>query len=344
MLSLVLMHKPLRHPGMPKGLAHQLASPSLTNIPEASDVGSITLALRTLGSFEFEGKSFEKVAAFKRTLGSKQDCILVICYSLWKYLKKTRTVLYILWTCVLILLTIMGHVVLVAFQLHQIYWTRLFYKSCNSPIFLTFSFCSQDTLSLSLCATVLITSWTVNTRRSGWRRLGPAHAFWPPPSTWSVAKSSARQLCRWLQMCSASYLSLESLTQVRHERITMVLFFNVDNNNILWLRKSRTQNNKNQNLIIWKFALVPWESVNSCNGPRCCPCSRQIPISDTACWPPLMSVLTPTSPRLKICRLCLSHWTMRCLRSGSSPSAQLDASAAWTPPLLCPSFARCSSR
>ncbi|KAF0036725.1 hypothetical protein F2P81_012037 [Scophthalmus maximus] len=57
MLSLVLMHKPLRHPGMPKGLAHQLSSPSLTNIPEASDVGSITLALRTLGSFEFEGHS-----------------------------------------------------------------------------------------------------------------------------------------------------------------------------------------------------------------------------------------------------------------------------------------------
>ncbi|XP_072283025.1 serine/threonine-protein kinase mTOR isoform X8 [Pyxicephalus adspersus] len=57
MLSLVLMHKPLRHPGMPKGLAQQLSSPSLTNIPETSDVGSITLALRTLGSFEFEGHS-----------------------------------------------------------------------------------------------------------------------------------------------------------------------------------------------------------------------------------------------------------------------------------------------
>ncbi|MBW00859.1 Serine/threonine-protein kinase mTOR, partial [Eschrichtius robustus] len=57
MLSLVLMHKPLRHPGMPKGLAHQLASPGLTTLPEASDVGSITLALRTLGSFEFEGHS-----------------------------------------------------------------------------------------------------------------------------------------------------------------------------------------------------------------------------------------------------------------------------------------------
>uniref|UniRef100_A0A6I8SE13 Serine/threonine-protein kinase TOR n=1 Tax=Xenopus tropicalis TaxID=8364 RepID=A0A6I8SE13_XENTR len=57
MLSLVLMHKPLRHPGMPKGLAQQLSSPSLTNIPEISDVGSITLALRTLGTFEFEGHS-----------------------------------------------------------------------------------------------------------------------------------------------------------------------------------------------------------------------------------------------------------------------------------------------
>lgn len=56
MLSLVLMHKPLRHPGMPKGLAHQLASPGLTTLPEASDVASITLALRTLGSFEFEGE------------------------------------------------------------------------------------------------------------------------------------------------------------------------------------------------------------------------------------------------------------------------------------------------
>lgn len=67
MLSLVLMHKPLRHPGMPKGLAHQLASPSLTNIPEASDVGSITLALRTLGSFEFEGKN-QKILVAKYTL------------------------------------------------------------------------------------------------------------------------------------------------------------------------------------------------------------------------------------------------------------------------------------
>lgn len=73
MLSLVLMHKPLRHPGMPKGLAHQLASPSLTNIPEASDVGSITLALRTLGSFEFEGKMRER-SREPRGMGYKHYC------------------------------------------------------------------------------------------------------------------------------------------------------------------------------------------------------------------------------------------------------------------------------
>lgn len=73
MLSLVLMHKPLRHPGMPKGLAHQLASPSLTNIPEASDVGSITLALRTLGSFEFEGESLWKTFRMERTENANTD-------------------------------------------------------------------------------------------------------------------------------------------------------------------------------------------------------------------------------------------------------------------------------
>lgn len=83
MLSLVLMHKPLRHPGMPKGLAHQLASPSLTNIPEASDVGSITLALRTLGSFEFEGKKpiFNCDLLFLVTL---LIVIYLLCFSCFK--------------------------------------------------------------------------------------------------------------------------------------------------------------------------------------------------------------------------------------------------------------------
>lgn len=83
MLSLVLMHKPLRHPGMPKGLAHQLASPSLTNIPEASDVGSITLALRTLGSFEFEGTTgslltFVFVGIFFRFFFQQYFCGLLV--------------------------------------------------------------------------------------------------------------------------------------------------------------------------------------------------------------------------------------------------------------------------
>ena len=77
MLSLVLMHKPLRHPGMPKGLAHQLASPGLTTLPEASDVGSITLALRTLGSFEFEGKlvTLAKKVSDTRNLENRLRCL-----------------------------------------------------------------------------------------------------------------------------------------------------------------------------------------------------------------------------------------------------------------------------
>lgn len=76
MLSLVLMHKPLRHPGMPKGLAHQLASPGLTTLPEASDVGSITLALRTLGTFEFEGKSLQWLMQGKRVMLGPSQAML----------------------------------------------------------------------------------------------------------------------------------------------------------------------------------------------------------------------------------------------------------------------------
>ncbi len=95
MLSLVLMHKPLRHPGMPKGLAHQLASPSLTNIPEASDVGSITLALRTLGSFEFEGKNLATDTALKQEhyiLHETQDSITTEL-KYWVFLDSCETYL-----------------------------------------------------------------------------------------------------------------------------------------------------------------------------------------------------------------------------------------------------------
>lgn len=58
MLSYILMHRPLRHPGMPKHI--QFPPPSSTylqSLMESSDVASITLALRTLGSFDFHGRS-----------------------------------------------------------------------------------------------------------------------------------------------------------------------------------------------------------------------------------------------------------------------------------------------
>lgn len=56
MLSMVLMGRPLRHQGAPRGSSQPLpSSSSSTNLADISDVTSITLALRTLGSFDFEG-------------------------------------------------------------------------------------------------------------------------------------------------------------------------------------------------------------------------------------------------------------------------------------------------
>ncbi|PNF25178.1 Serine/threonine-protein kinase mTOR, partial [Cryptotermes secundus] len=63
MLSHVLMHKPLRHPGMPRHLVPPSASSAVTSLSshglgqESQDVPSIVLALRTLGSFNFDGHS-----------------------------------------------------------------------------------------------------------------------------------------------------------------------------------------------------------------------------------------------------------------------------------------------
>lgn len=54
MLSRVLMNKPLSHPGIPKNL-EQISNSSVAI--ESQDVSSIVLALRTLGSFDFEGHS-----------------------------------------------------------------------------------------------------------------------------------------------------------------------------------------------------------------------------------------------------------------------------------------------
>ncbi|KAK3923760.1 Serine/threonine-protein kinase mTOR [Frankliniella fusca] len=64
MLSQVLMHKQLRHPGMPRhlslsggGTSSNLPPPYNLNSPEGYDTQSIVLALRTLGSFNFDGYS-----------------------------------------------------------------------------------------------------------------------------------------------------------------------------------------------------------------------------------------------------------------------------------------------
>ncbi|KAJ1521597.1 hypothetical protein ONE63_003248 [Megalurothrips usitatus] len=64
MLSQVLMHKQLRHPGMPRnmplsggGLTSSSSVPYNLSSPEGYDTQSIVLALRTLGSFNFDGYS-----------------------------------------------------------------------------------------------------------------------------------------------------------------------------------------------------------------------------------------------------------------------------------------------
>jgi hypothetical protein len=64
MLSHVLMHKPLRHPGMPLHLVTTSSGGLVTGLSshglgqDSQDVSSIVLALRTLGSFNFDGKSW----------------------------------------------------------------------------------------------------------------------------------------------------------------------------------------------------------------------------------------------------------------------------------------------
>lgn len=61
MLSQVLMHKQIRHPGMPRhlsgssGIGSSTSVPYNLNSPEGYDTQSIVLALRTLGSFNFDG-------------------------------------------------------------------------------------------------------------------------------------------------------------------------------------------------------------------------------------------------------------------------------------------------
>ena len=55
MLYMILLHQAMRHPGAPKSAPHAPpATPSTGSLPEA-DIGSVTLALQTLGSFNFGG-------------------------------------------------------------------------------------------------------------------------------------------------------------------------------------------------------------------------------------------------------------------------------------------------
>ncbi|CAB3230731.1 unnamed protein product [Arctia plantaginis] len=54
MLSLVLRNKPFLHPGVPRSLEQQMSNMSLAIEPQ--DTASIVLALRTLGTFNFEGQ------------------------------------------------------------------------------------------------------------------------------------------------------------------------------------------------------------------------------------------------------------------------------------------------
>jgi len=56
MLSLVLLGRPLQHPGAPSPKAASLpSSMSTQSLQELPDVAAITLALQTLASFDFEG-------------------------------------------------------------------------------------------------------------------------------------------------------------------------------------------------------------------------------------------------------------------------------------------------
>lgn len=54
MLSLVLRNKPFLHPGVPRSMEQQMSN--MNQVFEPQDTASIVLALRTLGTFDFEGE------------------------------------------------------------------------------------------------------------------------------------------------------------------------------------------------------------------------------------------------------------------------------------------------
>ena len=66
MLYMILLHQAMRHPGAPRSAPHAPPpAPSAGSLPEA-DIGSVTLALQTLGSFNFGGnQSLKLISTFQ---------------------------------------------------------------------------------------------------------------------------------------------------------------------------------------------------------------------------------------------------------------------------------------
>ena len=54
-LYVTLLHQQMRHPGAPRSVTSTLSSTPSTAAVQEADIGGITLALQTLGSFNFGG-------------------------------------------------------------------------------------------------------------------------------------------------------------------------------------------------------------------------------------------------------------------------------------------------
>ena len=55
MLYMILLHQVMRHPGAPRSAPHALPPAPLPVSFQDADIGNVTLALQTLGSFNFGG-------------------------------------------------------------------------------------------------------------------------------------------------------------------------------------------------------------------------------------------------------------------------------------------------
>jgi FKBP12-rapamycin complex-associated protein len=76
MLSLVLMNAPLRHSSLPRHMSHSPPPLGPGAHPDPNDVASTVLALRTLGSFNFDGKNFIKFSTLLVIVNSRVAKVL----------------------------------------------------------------------------------------------------------------------------------------------------------------------------------------------------------------------------------------------------------------------------